>query len=687
MRTYKKFQLHLIWLMIFLTLSPIAFAQNVEFSRSAFPNQSAGFRQATRNLKTGEKLFLQGGGRNIESLTYLLKAHEFNPNNARLNYLIGQALLSTVQYPQAIEHLLRAHNLGLTDNELYFFLAGAYHLNKDFNKAIEYYALYRQQLGPQELSQRRSLIDRKMAQCKSGLLLLARPERVFIDNIGSNLNSAFDDYNPRIFPSGAQMFFTSRRPLQEKARTDRTDFKYFENILIAELAEGGWQLSGHAGPTLNRHNHSSVAGMAPDGYTLIIYNGSKGGDLFISDFSKGKWTKPIRFRNGINSRHKETNAALKAGRDSLYFISDRPGGYGGKDIWFTNKDHRGGWREPINLGHALNTELDEEALYLSPDGKTLYFSSQGHNSMGGGDIFRSTFEAGRWTEPHNLGYPINSPSDDLFYMPHPDGRSAYFSTFRAGGNGASDIYRVTFMGPEKPVINQMHSEPIVSRARPDMLRFIDPSTQLPSSLVILRGKVFDNTTGQPLKANIEIFDKKKDELLAAFSTSAETGAYLITMPSGKSLQIAVQAEGYMFLTENISIDTTNTATEIVNDFRLRPLEVGTTIVLRNIFFDTGSANLRPESYAELGVLYKLLIENPRLKIEISGHTDNVGSAALNQRLSHDRARAVVTFLAGRGISADRLSYKGYGFSKPVATNNTPEGRQLNRRTEFEIMDY
>lgn len=686
MTNYRNLHLLLIWIMLLTGFSHTTLAQNVEFSRSAFPNQSVDLRQAIRNLKTGEKLFLQGGGRTTESLTYLLKAYEFNPNNARLNFLIGQALLSTVNYPQAIEHLHRAINLGLAENQLYFSLAQAYHLNKEFNKAIQYYSLYRQQLSPQELSLKRPMIDRRVAQCQNGLLLTAKPERVFVDNVGSNLNSTFDDYNPRILNTGGQMFFTSRRPIHEKAKIDRIDFKYFENILVARETDGEWILSGHAGSSLNRPNHSSVAGLAPDGYTIIIYNGSKGGDLYISEYVRGKWSKPSKLRNGINSRHKETSAALKAGRDTLYFISDRPGGYGGKDIWVSTKDHRRRWREPVNLGSTLNTELDEEAIFLSPDGKTMYFSSQGHNSMGGFDIFKSTLENGRWTYPINLGYPINGPTDDLFYMPHPNGRSAFFSTLRTGGNGGSDIYKVTFLGPEKPLINIAHTEPLDGKARPGLHRYIDQQTQQPAALSILRGKVFDNDTGQPLKANFEIFEKETEEMLTAFASNAETGAYIILMPSGMSLQITLQAEGYLFHTENINIEKNNTFSEIINDFRLRPLQVGTTIVLRNIFFDTGSANLRPESYAELGVLYKLLIDNPRLKIEISGHTDNVGSAALNQRLSQERARAVVTFLTGRGIAAERLSYRGYGFSRPVATNNTPEGRQLNRRTEFEIKE-
>lgn len=670
-------------------LAAIAFiapAQNVEFTRSAFPSNPNGLREATRNLRTGENLFFQGGGRTLGSIDYLLKAHAFNPNNGRLNYLIGQALLQTVDYPQAVEYLERALSLNHPDPEVYFFLGEAYHLNKNFQKAIEYYAAFRQQLLPQELALRREIIDKRVAQCQNGIALRASPARVYIDNLGSGINSMYDDYSPRLLPGDEHMYFTSRRPLESKASIDRVDYKYFENILIAEKNDGQWQVTGHAGSTLNRRNHSAVAAISPDGLTMIVYNGGRGGDLFIAEFKKDRWSKPSRLGNGINSRHQETSAALSADGTTLYFISDRPGGYGGKDIWYTTKDRRGRWHEPLNLGPVINTEYDEEGLYLTPDGETLYFSSKGHNSMGGYDIFSTTYANGRWDEPHNLGYPINSPSNDLFFRPTANGEAAYFSSLRAGGLGGSDMYMVTFMGAEKPVINQMQHEPIASRARPNMKTFLDQTTPPIPPMTLLRGRVLNDETGEPLLANIELYDNEQEELLATFATNPETGAYFISLPGGKNFGISVQAKDFLFHSENINIKETNVFTEIINDIRLKRVEVGTTIVLRNIFFDTGSASLRPESYAELGVLYKLLEDNPKIKIEISGHTDNVGSAAMNQRLSQDRAKAVVDFLTGRGIAAERLTFKGYGFSRPVATNDTPEGRQLNRRTEFEIIE-
>ncbi|MEE4178741.1 MAG: OmpA family protein [Bacteroides sp.] len=686
MKISRMFQLQSLLLVVLMAVPLGLLGQNVEFERAAFPNDPKGLKEAQKNLKTGEKLFYQGGGRTLESIDYLLKAHAFNPDNGKLNYLIGQAILMTNKYPEATAFLEKALALGHPDPEVYFFLGEAYHLNMEFSKAIEHFARFRQNLTPEELSIRRQLIERRIAECQNAMALVAEPVRVFVDNLGEGINSAYDDYSPKLLPGAEQMYFTSRRPLEHNASLDRIDYKYFENILVAEKFDGQWQLTGHAGKTLNRKNHSAVAAISHDGLTMIVYNGNKGGDLYLAEYKKDRWSKPSRMRNGINSRHQETSASLSTDGRELYFISDRPGGYGGKDIWYTSKDHRDRWQEPVNLGPAVNSEYDEEGLYLTPDEQTLYFSSMGHNSMGGFDIFSTSFENGHWNTPVNLGYPINTPANDLFFRPTGDGETAYFSSLRSGGVGASDIYSVTFMGPEKPLINQMKTEPIASKARPDFSVFLDQSAPAIPPMTLLRGRVLDDETGEPLLANIELYDNEEEDLLATFATNPETGAYFISLPGGKNFGISVQAKDYLFHSENINIKETNVFTEIINDIRLKRVEVGTTIVLRNIFFDTGSSNLRPESYAELGVLYKLLADNPKLKIEISGHTDNVGSANMNQKLSEDRARAVVEFLTDRGVEGERLTFKGYGFTRPVATNDTPEGRQLNRRTEFEIIE-
>ncbi len=679
----KKF---LILLLVCFFVMPVT-AQNIEFHRSYFPDDRSGLREARRNIRDGDRLYEEGGIKKQEALEYYLKAQDFNPNNAWLNFKIGDSYLQTIQHQKAIPYLEKAVDLNVPTLEVYYLLGKAYQLNYKFDEAIAQYSFYRRQLTPQELIKKRETIDRRIAECQSGKALKGEPQRVFIDNLGAHLNSSYDDYAPLFAPDGRTMYFTSRRPIGRRPRTDSRDHKYFEKVLLAEKTTAGWRTLGEIPGRVNSRSHTAATAISEDGSLMVIYQGDRGGNLYESTLRKnGKWSKPGNISRTINSRERETSAAFSSDGNTMYFVSDRPGGYGGKDIWMTKRNERGRWTEPVNLGATVNTEYDEEGVFLAPDDKTLYFSSKGHNTMGGFDIFKTVFQNGRWTEPENLGYPINSPSDDLFFTLSADGNTGYFSSPRPEGYGGSDIYEVTFLGPEKPVINAPGDELIALQARPNPEAFLDDEVQAAVPMALLRGKIMDEETGEPLQAIIELYDNEEEVLLAEFTSNSETGMYFISLPGGKNYGISVQAEDYLFHSENINITESRAHREIINDIRLKKVEIGQSIVLKNIFFDTGQSTLRAESYAELGILYKLLTDNPTLKIEISGHTDNVGSAGLNKRLSEERARAVVDFLVERGIDKERLTYAGYGFEKPIASNETAEGRQMNRRTEFEIVE-
>jgi len=678
----------LFFLLAFLSISEMAPAQNKEFTRAFFPDDSKGLREARRNVRDGDRLFEQGGGNMIIALEYYLRAYEFNPDNAILNMRIGECYLNTPRVDKAVEYLEKAVELNVPTLKVYYLLGEAYQQNYRFDEAIEQFNFYRQSLTPQEVIQQRASIDRRIAECNHAKHLINAPLRVFIDNMGSAVNSEFDDYSPVLSPDGKIIYFTSRRPLGRNPRSDRNDHKYFENIFVTRKVGEQWTTAELLEGKVNSRTHEATAGILPDGKTLYVYRGDKGGDLFESHFEKDRWGKPRKLPRALRSPGtQETSIVFTSDGNRAYFISDRPGGFGGKDIWTSSRNERGRWSEPVNLGTTVNTEYDEESLYLAPDDVTLYFSSQGHNSMGGFDIFRTVFRNGRWTRPENLGYPINSPADDLFFVMGPDEKTAWFSTMRIDNYGGSDIYQVTFLGPEKPLFLPVASDLIAASLRPPKINMMESEMEIVTvPMTILRGRVIDDKTEEPVNAVIELYDNETEALLAEFSSGAETGEYVISLPGGKNYAIAVQAEDYLFHSENMNISESEVNREIINDIRLKRVEVGQSIVLNNIFFDTGAAELRPESYAELGILYKLMVDNPSLKIEISGHTDNVGSAGLNQRLSERRARAVVDFLIDRGIDPERLTFKGYGFDRPIASNETAEGRQMNRRTEFEIIE-
>jgi outer membrane protein OmpA-like peptidoglycan-associated protein len=307
--------------------------------------------------------------------------------------------------------------------------------------------------------------------------------------------------------------------------------------------------------------------------------------------------------------------------------------------------------------------------------------------MGGYDIFRSDFENGAWTTPVNLGYPINTPEDDLFFMLNASGRYAYFSSFRKGGLGLYDLYRITFIGEEKPTISVSEDNLIAYMQNPLSETLVEKKVQLDNTAVTLvKGEVKDAKTSKPVFADVEITDNDLGEIIAEFTTNSQTGSYMVALPSGKNYAFVVKAKGYLFYSENIDIRNHAEYQEIYKDILMNNAEVaGSKVVLNNIFFKSGSANFSEASIMEFNRLIAMLNEHPKLRIEVSGHTDNVGSAEFNYKLSRERAKAVVDYLIKSGISADRLTYVGYGFDQPVASNATAEGRMANRRTEFEVL--
>jgi len=323
---------------------------------------------------------------------------------------------------------------------------------------------------------------------------------------------------------------------------------------------------------------------------------------------------------------------------------------------------------------------------MHPDGKTLYFSSKGHRNMGGYDIFKSVNENGKWSEPENIGYPINTPDDDVFFTMAASGIRGYYSSERIGGVGGQDIYVITFLGAEKPVIFNTEDELLAITSQPIKAANIESAVEIKTSQVtLLKGNVKDEQTLTPLYAVLELYDNELNQKIASFETNSATGRFLVSLPSGKNYGLSVKAEGYLFHSENFNISSSQGYQEIEKDILMKKIEVGRSIVLNNIFFDFNKATLRPESASELDRLTELLKEMPKLKIEISGHTDNIGSAAYNIKLSESRAQAVVDYLIKKGIDKSRLEFKGYGFEQPIASNDTDEGRQLNRRTEFKII--
>ncbi len=677
----------------FLFCCSIVFAQiNVEFTKSNFKNRKTGFKEAMKNLKEGDGYYQVGGGAYRGALDYYLKANRFNPDNAMLNYKIGVCYLFSVQKVKSIEFFKKAFKLNkFVAADINYMLAQGYHLNLEFDKAIEEYNNFKRTLSPRELQEWINIVKKKIQECNNGKELVKNEVRVFIDNVGSAINSSYPDYSPIISADESMMIFTSRRENTTGGGRDPGDLKYFEDVYVSYNINGKWQRAENIGKPINTNNNDATVGLSPDGQELFIFNGRKmGGDIFVCELKGDKWTSPDdkTLQKYINTEFHESSASFSYNGKTMYFVSDKEiDNYGKHDIYISYLDDKGKWGRSENIGNVINTEYDDEGVFMHPDGRSIYFSSKGHNTMGGYDIFSSTLQDdGTWTKPKNIGYPINTPDDDVFFVISASGLHGYYSSPKEGGFGDHDIYMITFMGPEKPLVQSNEDNLIASIANPVSETIIEKTVDIKTiRLTILKGIITDELTKNPLDASIELVDNEKNEVINTIYSNSKTGKYLISLPSGKNYGIAVKKENYLFHSENFDIPKATAYQEIVKDIELKSIAVGSKIILKNIFFDYARATLRPASYAELGRLSMLLSDIPSLKIEISGHTDNQGSLKTNTRLSDARAKAVVDYLINQGIKAERLTFKGYAYFQPIATNDTDEGRQLNRRVEFKVL--
>lgn len=664
-------------------------AQSIAFDKTNFGTNKEGLKEALGNIKEGDKIYEKGARKYAQALPYYLKANEFNPNNAELNYKIGECYLGSPFKAKSLPYLKKALELDKAVNpEIRFLLGQAYQLNMEWEKAIKEYQTFKQNMGPKTTKEEVEEINKCIAECGYGATYVKNPVRVFIDNIGKKINSADEEYSPVISADESVLMFTSRRKTTTGGRKDLEINDYFEDIYLSVRSAGGeWQEPVNMGKSINSDGHDANVALSPDGHRLIVYSGENNGDLYESKLKGDEWQSPKSLGKKINTPYHESSATYSPDGKYLYFVTDNhETGLGGHDIYKVAINEKGKLEKPENLGPTINTPYHEDGVFMHADGKTLYFSSEGHSSMGSFDIFKSVYENGKWSEPENLGYPINTPDADVFFVLAANGKHGYYASAKADGQGGRDLYQITFLGPEKPVVLNNEDNLLASLAAPVREVVVAPKVEIKiAQVTILKGVVSDNSTKNPVEATIDLVDNSRNEVIATFNSNSKSGRYLVTLPSGVNYGISVKADGYLFHSENFDIPATADYQEVTKDIGLKKADVGAKIVLNNIFFDFDKATLRPESAYELDRLVQLLNEMPKLKIELSGHTDNKGSATYNQKLSEDRAKSVVTYLITKGVKQDRLTSAGYGFAQPVATNDTEEGRQLNRRTEMKIM--
>lgn len=667
--------------------------QDIRVKRREFKIEGKeGFQPAWKSRRKGDNFYDKGRGYYEQALEHFLEAYNYNPDNAALNYKIGVCHFQIGNKEKAIQFFNEtlAKNDEVAD-DVFFLLARAYHLNSEFQNAIRN---YQQCLEPEiinDLDTERNRINVYIRQCNNGKELVKEPVRVNINNMGEHINSPYDDYGP-VFKGDSVLYFTSRRKHEKNDDRWPGDRRFYSNIFRSSRQDEQWQQAKLVtGDIFSRHNNAIVEATS-DPRRIYVYRGHKDeGDIYYYEHDGRKWKGPKNFSRLVNTNAKESSMCLTKDGNAVYFVSsmDAENAMGGKDIFYSEKNENGKWTYPANLGSTINTSLNEEGVFVNSTNDKMYFSSGGHNSMGGYDIFVAERDAaGDWQEPENIGYPINTPYDDvLFRMVEGENNKAYYSTVKEDGLGDRDLYEVIFLGEEREFEASISIDPIAWEARPNKeLLYRTPDKLAIDTTIYLSGHIMDTVSDQGIQAKLEVIDNQENKVVATH-LSDTNGRYVISLPEQKSYGIEVSAKDYLFFARSLNLNEMKMVNDtIYNDFVLDKVEVGKKVVLENIYFETNSAKLKPTSYPELERVIKLIKNNPGIKLEISGHTDNVGSYLANKKLSESRAKSVVDYLVEHGIDQSRLTYKGYSFTQPIAPNDTPEGRQKNRRVEFEVLE-
>lgn len=723
------------------------FSQNVEFTRENFPEQKKLLKKAIRLINKGDECFsYKLKGMYAKALDFYLEANNFNPNNALLNYKIGVCYIESYYKNNGIHYLENALKLdSMAAEDLYYYIGRAYQYNALFPEAIAAYEHLKKSIPEKEISYVMPDVTKRIKECEFGLEFQQSKTRLKVSNIGGDINSMWDDYCPVVSANDSILAFTTRRLFEVgKNKLNKYDYMYYENILFSFKDEDDeWVVPVNPGKPLNTKLNDATVDISPDGSLLTIYKNKNGQQfLFESKFENGAWSKPKKLSKEINRRNAyQTTATYSKDNNTIYFTSEQKEGHGGLDIYISKKDENGEWGSALNLGNRINTLYDEDAVFLLND-SILYFGSKGHNSMGEFDIYFTKQVNDEWIEPVNLGIPVNSPGNDMYIFFNGLG-NAYFSSDRQGGTGAMDIYYAKYQVsheeliagiPSLEIISQfvdensneavfadmdvkdLGSELVILKATTDSSGFSDmivPSagnylvsvylkdcdyaqtTHYTSGLgtkyaymydpdlrkndtippTIINGFVVDPITMNPVQPKFDVMNVQTGEKVAVIIPDTN-GNFSITLPS---------ALEYKFLYKTTGCTHKKIVVQNVVNYTASNIE-GSNVLLENIYFDYDRHNIRADAIEILNRHASLFNLHKEWKVIIEGHTDNMGSLKYNMFLSKQRALAAIDYLAQKGIKRNRLKYRAFGYEKPVTTNETPEGRQLNRRVEFKIID-
>ena len=572
--------------------------------------------------------------------------------------LLGDLLAKQKRFIEASQNYGTAVKIdSLFFKPVFFTYANSEMMSGDYYNALTHFKVYLAQDGMS--AKNRIVAAKNVKNCEFALNALKSPVVFNPISVGDGINTTDDEYWPSITADGQTMMFTRQ---QRPGDSPATYSEVQEDFYISSFADNSWQKAVNAGPPLNTRQNEGAQSLSSNGAYMFFTacerpSGLGSCDLYFSALNEGNWSEPVNLGSPVNTSGWESQPSISSDGKTLFFSSSRPGGFGGKDLWLSRLNEKNLWTKPLNLGDRINTDGDEMSPFIHFDGKTLYFASDGRAGMGGFDIYMTRMNAdSSWTEPQNLGYPINTYNDEMGLVIESAGQKAYFSTVRDKKNGKDIFY-----------FNLYES------VRPNPVSY-------------MKGKVYDKETGRMLKAEYELVNLSTGTIVINSSTDA-TGNFLVCLPSGYNYGINVSKKGYLFYSDNFMFEGLHTVAQpYIKKINLSPVKVGEKMQLSNVFYEIDSWQLKKESMSELNNLAELLTENKDIVIEIGGYTDSTGSAEYNMKLSEKRALSVVTYLINKGISPGRLKYKGYGNTSPIGDNATIEGRKLNRRTEAKIVD-
>lgn len=664
----------------------------------------------------------------IDALDKFKQLHDFKPSDLYYKLMMGICYTySPEEKEKSIEIIEQVKITNPEYNLVNFYLGKAYAVNYDFDKAVTLFNMYLTNASGEE--EEKGLAQKMIQNCKNAKEILADTvTQNIVENIQYPINSQYSEYVPVISADGSVMIFTYRGVKSkgaDKVEQSMGSVDYNEDVFISYMKNGDWTEPVSIGDNINTDGHDAAIALSVDGQTLFIYKSENNnlGDIYVSKLNGKNWSKPERIKGEVNKSDSwEGSASLSANGKVLYFASDREGGRGGRDLYKAELQADGSWGNVQNLGYTINTAFNDDAPFIHPDNQTLYFSSEGHTSIGGYDIFYAKMdEYGSFGEAVNIGYPINTIDDNRYFVLAADGRTGYYSGGGEASIGEQDIFKIITGKVGKPV------------------------------LALLLGNVYfnDAVTG----SFMNLYRADNGEMEGSFKSNSETGKYVMALTPGR-YEIEVELESGEIVRDSINLEEITEYIELYKDFRIysdsslvaahdnpnlqqalinalngeqpktidtlftdnagkpkdvKPLDAGRSFKLDNIFYDFDKSSLRPESKKELDRLVVILKENPSITVEISSHTDgsrNVEMAkksfarqgipytkeahdkrsqAYNQKLSQRRAQSVVNYLVQHGVAKNKLVPKGYGEMSPVATNDTEEGKQQNRRTEFKVL--